>query len=134
MSVVLLDGNRFVECESILAYKGAPVLRVRFEPLRVELTTPERVPAHRRVRVDESGGEPKIMVRIVRTAESFAVFWQDHALVLATLLEPGTAHLKLDLRPLGMVIYDDVDGLHIGRNVFAGNVVSHSAAAINLGD
>ncbi|MBI4269165.1 MAG: hypothetical protein HY615_02445 [Candidatus Rokubacteria bacterium] len=53
---------------------------------------------------------------------------------MATLFDAGTVHLKLDLRPLGITIYDDADGLHIGQNVFSGNVVDRSAVAISLAD
>ena len=134
MSVVLLGGNRFVECQSILAYQGNPVLRVDVDPLRVELTTPENLPSRRAVRVGANARCPEKEVRVVATAESFAIFWREYALVLATRLDPGTAHLKLDLRPLGMNIYDDFAGLHIGTNIFSGNEVSHTAVAINLGD
>jgi hypothetical protein len=134
VSVVLLGGNRFVECDSILAYRGMPILKVGFDPLRLELATPEGRPSHPHVRVDQKGASPQDRVQIVATPQSFAVFWQEHALAVATLLDAGTAHLKLDLRPLGINIYDDLDGLHIGHNVFSGNVVSHSAAAISLGD
>jgi hypothetical protein len=73
-------------------------------------------------------------VRIVSTPLSFAVFWEEDALAVATLFDADTAHVKLDLRPLGITIYDDADGLHIGQNILAGNVVSHSAVAISLGD
>lgn len=134
MSVVLLGRNRFVECESILAYMGTSILKIGFDPLRLELATPQGLPSRRAVRVDQKGGSPEDCVRIVATPQSFAVFWEEHALAVATLLDAETAHLKLDLRPLGINIYDDMDGLHIGQNIFSGNVVSHSAAAISLGD
>ena len=133
MSTVLLGRNLFVECESILAYKGTPILKVGFDPLRLELATPEGV-LSRAVRVDQKGRSPEDRVRIVATPQSFAVFWENEALAVATLLDAETAHLKLDLRTLGINIYDDPDGLHIGQNIFSENVVSHSAAAINLGD
>ena len=133
MSTVLLGRNRFVECESILAYKGTPILKVGFDPLRLELATPEGV-LSRAVRVDQKGRSPEDRVRIVATPQSFAVFWENEALAVATLLDAETAHLKLDLRTLGINIYDDPDGLHIGQNIFSENVVSHSAVAINLGD
>jgi len=134
MSTVVLGGNRFVDCESILAYRGTAILKVGFAPLRLDLATPEDLPSHRVVRVDQQGWSPQDRVRVVRTPQSFAVFWEDDALAVATLLDPETAHLKLDLRPLGINIYDDPDGLHIGQNTFAGNRVSGSAAAISLGD
>jgi hypothetical protein len=134
MSTVLLGGNRFVDCDSILAYKGMPLLKIGVNPLRVELVTPDGPPSRPHVRVDPKGASPPDRVRIVATRRSFAVFWDEHALAVATLLDPDTVHLKLDLRPLGINIYDDLDGLHIGQNVFSGNVVSQSAAAISLGD
>lgn len=134
MSVVLLGGNRFVECQSILAYQGNPMLRVHLDPPRVELVTPENVPSRRAVRVGLNARSPEQDVRVVATPRSFAIFWRDYALALATLLDPQTVHVKLDLRPLGINIYDDLEGLHIGTNVFSGNEVSHAAVAINLAD
>jgi len=134
MSTVLLGRNRFVECGSILAYKGVPLLRVIFDPLRLELTTPDALPSGRAVHVDQKGKSPEDRVRIVSSPRSFAIFWDEDALAVATLFDAGTAHLKLDLRPLGITIYDDADGLHIGQNVFSGNVVDRSAVAISLAD
>ena len=136
MSVVLLGGNRFVECQNILAYQGHSMLQVAVDPVRVDLATPDNLPSRRAVRVDRDARSPEGNVRVVATPQSFAIFWQDYALALATLLdaETETVHLKLDLRPLGINIYDDPDGLHIGTNVFSRNEVSHAAVAINLGD
>jgi len=134
MSTVILGGNRFVDCESILGYRGTSLLKVGFAPLRLELVTPEELPSQRAVRVDEQGLSPPDRVRVVRSPQSFAIFWDEDALAMATLLDPDTAHLKLDLRPLGINIYDDPNGLHIGHNTFTGNSVTGSATAISLGD
>jgi hypothetical protein len=134
MSVVILGQNRFIDCETILGYKGTPILKVRFNPLRLELTTPPGVPS-RQIRVGHDGGRSDDEhVRVVAGPQSFAVFLDEHALAVATLLDSDTAHLKLDLRPLGMNIYDDFEGLHIGQNTFSGNEVRQSATAIALGD
>lgn len=102
--------------------------------MRLEIATPKDLPSGRSVRVDETGATPVEHVKVVATTTTFAVFWDEDALALATLLKPGTVHLKLDLRPLGINIYDDPLGLHIGQNTFSGNQISHSAVAINLGD
>lgn len=134
MSAVLLGGNRFVECQSILAHHGKPMLQVAVDPMRVDLVTPDNLPSGRAVRVERDAPSPDENVRVVATPRSFAIFWGDHALVVATLLDADTVHLKLDLRPLGINIYDDLDGLHVGTNVFSQNHVSRAAAAINLGD
>lgn len=132
MSKVLLGRNRFVECGSILSYKGAPVLAVSENPLRIGLDT-HSMPSDTKVRIDVSANEPKDLVRVVRTEDSFAIFWNEDAIAVATRLDPETVHLKLDLRPLGISIYDDPDGLHIGKNVFAENQVVRSESAISLG-
>lgn len=132
MSKVLLGRNRFVECGSILSYKGAPVLLVSENPLRVGLDT-HSMPTDPKIRIGDSSSEPKDLVRVVRTEDSFAIFWSEDAIAVATRLDPETVHLKLDLRPLGISIYDDPDGLHIGRNVFAENQVIRSESAISLG-
>lgn len=134
MSTVILGRNRFVDCGSLLVHGGVPFLRVEVDPLRIERRTPEYLPSGRRVRVDPSGHAPEDHVRVVATPQSFAILWDDDALATATLLEPETVHLKLDLRPLGINIYDDPGGLHIGGNLCSGNVVSKAAAAISLGD
>ena len=110
------------------------MLQVGVDPVHVELATPENLPSGRAVRVGQNARSPQENVRVVATTQSFAIFWLDYALAVATLLDAETVHLKLDLRPLGINIYDDFDGLHIGTNVFSRNEVSHAAVGINLGD
>jgi hypothetical protein len=119
---VILGGNNLIDCPTLLAYRGAPVLRVLFNPFHLELNVPEDVP-----------GPPPAVLRHVSTERSDAIFaGGDQAVAIATLLDPETAHLHLDLRPLGINIYDDLSGLHVGNNLFSGNVVQGAAVAINL--
>lgn len=123
---VILGGNRFIDCQNILSYKGQPVLRVRTSPLHVEINPPPDIP----------GVPNPVVLRNVQSERSFGVFTTgDRAVALATLLDPEKqiVHLTLDLRPLGMNIYDDPQGLHVGSNLFSMNVVDRAATAINLG-
>jgi hypothetical protein len=134
MTVVLLGGNRFEECDSVLSFRGVPLLRVLLGPLRIQLTIPEALPLACSVRVDENERFPPDKIYVVSTPRSFAIFWErEHALAISTLVDDNTAHLRVDLRPLGINIHDEADGLHIGGNTFARNVISRSATAINLG-
>jgi hypothetical protein len=122
---VILGGNHFIDCPILLAYKGTPMLRVLFHPLRVELNLPPDLPA---------APHPPV-VRHVTTERSDAIFSAgDHAIAIATLLDPATdtAHLLLDLRPVGLNIYDDLAGLHIGDNLITRNEVQGAGIAINL--
>jgi hypothetical protein len=134
MTVVLLDGNRFIDCQSILGYQGRPMLQVSARPLRIELVTPENLPSGLRVRVSQRECDPSNDVRVVATDKSFAIFWREYAVAIAILVETDTVHLKLDLRPLGINIYDDFEALHIGSNAFSRNEVRNAATAINLAD
>lgn len=52
---------------------------------------------------------------------------------MATLIDADTVNLALDLRPIGMNIVADLRGLHIGSNLFVGNVIEGAAVGINLG-
>ena len=129
---VILGGNRVVDCPTILAYEGTPVLRVVLGPLRIEFQTPSKLRIGRPIVVDEAGVHPPDAAATVVTDRSFSVFSGDHAILIATLLDADTVHLKLDLRPVGMNIFDDVAGFHVGQNVFSGNEVRNCAVAINL--
>ncbi len=119
---VVLGGNRFVDCQVIVALNEQPVLRVVEDPLAIELTLPNGV----------LSTVPLTQLKSVRSENAFGVFLGDDALVLATRLDPGTVHLKVDLRPGGLDIYDDGEGLHIAGNTYGGNVVKSAGTAINL--
>jgi hypothetical protein len=101
------------------------MLRVLFHPILVEINLPPDLP----------NAPIPLELRHVTTERSDAVFTGgDQAVAIATLLDPPTdsAHLHLDLWPLGINIYDDLSGLHVGNNLFSGNVVERAAVAINL--
>ena len=121
---VILGGNRFVDCQNILSHKGNLVLRVRMSPLHVEINPPPDIPGD---------SNPVVHVNSERSCGVFTT--SDRAVALATLLDPEReiVHLTLDLRPLGMNIYDDPQGLHVGNNLFTMNVVEGAVTAISLG-
>jgi hypothetical protein len=129
--VVLLGTNRFEGCDTLFSVAGKPMLRVQIDPLSVLLDLPKEVFPGGGITV-APGATPTESVETVDTDRSVAVFWRKQALVIATLVEPHTVHLKIDLRAAGANIYDDVEGLHVGSNVFRDNVVTASAVAISL--
>jgi hypothetical protein len=120
---VILGTNYFIDCASILSHKGRSVLSVEANPVRIELEIPPDAAA--------KTDKPEIK-EVSREGYSGVFTKEDQAVAIATLLTPDVIHLKLDLRPLGMNIFDDPSGLHVGRNVFSGNVIEGAAAAINL--
>ncbi|MEP6654385.1 MAG: hypothetical protein ABJA82_13575 [Myxococcales bacterium] len=120
---VILGKNRFVNCQAIFGFEGRAVLSVSPVPLAVDLSLPPTLP-----KVDEPS-----LLKTVRSDQSFAIFKGDEdAIVVATRISSDLIHLKIDLRAVGMNIYDDVAGLHIGTSTFAGNELIGAAIAINL--
>ena len=72
-------------------------------------------------------------LKVIVEEQSVSIFWGQTALAIATLLDSSTIHLKLDLRRLGLDIFEDADGLHIGSNVFSHNHLVNCETAINVG-
>jgi hypothetical protein len=116
---VILGSNEFVDCPTLIAYKGKPVLRVTLNPLRVSLDPPSDLPS--------------VELRHVTTERSDAVIAGQQAIAIGTLIDPDTVHLALDLRPIGMNVVADVGGIRIGKTFFVGNVIERMAVGINLG-
>ena len=42
---VILGGNTFIDCGALVAFRGAPVIRVELNPLRIILDPPPGLPA-----------------------------------------------------------------------------------------
>jgi hypothetical protein len=116
---VILGSNEFIDCPTLLAYKGKPVLRVTINPVRVALDPPPDL--------------PRVELRHVTTDRSDAIIAGEQAIVIGTLISPDTVHLALDLRPIGMNIVADVRGIRVGNNLFVGNVIQSMAVGITLG-
>jgi len=135
MITVVLGSNHLVDCENILAIRQHPLLRVTTKPLRVSLTTPPDLPSARGVQVVDNevreGSDAK--VQVVKSETSVAVFWGEVPLAIATALDQTTVSLRLDLRPIGINLYDDAAGLHAGGNKFSGNEIAKFQTAIGLG-
>jgi len=125
---VTLGGNVLIDCSTLLAFKGQPVVRVTTNPFDLQLNIPDDLPGQRNQALPEK----------VRTEHSDAVAFLtsgNYAVAIAVLLSPLTqsVYLRLDLRPLGINIFDDQAGLHVGSNVLVGNIVERSEVAISLG-
>ena len=135
MTEVVLSSNRFVDCDAIVAIQQQELLRVHTSPLRVALTTPPDLPSGRSVQVVDNVklAESASNVRVVTSDSSVAVFWDETPLVIATLLAEAMVSLRVDLRPIGINLFDDANGLHVGSNIFAGNWIAGASTAVALG-
>ncbi len=133
MSVtVVLGGNYFTDCDAVIQVRSSALLRVRANPLRVSLETPADT-AHPLKIVENvpPPDEPTLRsLRVLTHDKGMKIFWDMHLILVATEFFADTIHVQLDLRPLGLKIFDDVAGLHIGEALISGNRIVGAAAAI----
>ena len=62
-----------------------------------------------------------------------SVIFHDFPMLVAISEGQDRVLLRLDLRLIGINVFDDAEGLHIGGNSFRGNRISNAATAISLG-
>ena len=131
---VYWGGNDLIDCVDLLAWSDRLVLRVSSSPVRVDLKVPASEP-HTELEIhDNDLIAPTVShARVVKTPEAVAVFWRNVAILMAQQLDADTVLLHTDFRPLGLGIFDDAAGLHIGGSVLGGNSFSGCSTAIALG-
>jgi hypothetical protein len=138
MGSIIVGTNRITNCRVLVGVKDQPLLQVAFSPLRISFKLPEGLPAPISLEIADNvlkgeGIASNPDVRVISGESNVSIFWKDLLLLSATLLDDETAHLKLDLRPIGIVIYDDPEGLHIGNNLLARSAFTDCMTAISLG-
>jgi hypothetical protein len=133
---VIIGGNEFVDCANVLVLRGEPLLRIASDPPRVTLITPAGWPDHQTVALRDNvllAGQPH--ARVVRSESAVVLLFKEVSVVTAVADEaqPQVIRTAIDLRPIGINVFSDASGLHVGTNVFSGNRVSSAATAISLG-
>ncbi len=132
--IVVLGGNEFVDCENILAASGEPLLSIRSTPLSITFRTPRAWPQSPAVTiVANEVTSPQDGAHVVRDATSVSVVFRGFPMLVAISEGQDRVLLRLDLRPLGINVFDDAEGLHIGGNSYRGNRISNAATGISLG-
>ena len=130
MSTFLVGTNRFENCDTLIAHRGVPVLRIDAENggVSIDLQMPEGTePLHvERNRVTTG------TAAIVASPHMVTLLKDETLLVHAVRTSDGSVLVDLDLRPLRAAIHTDGAGLHIGSSVLAGNVVQGARVAISL--
>jgi hypothetical protein len=135
---VIIGNNRITNCQTLISIRDRPLLQVFSSPLRVSLRLPRELPSQIFFEIIDNELEAESPVsgskpHIVRGEKNVSIFWNDVLLISATLIDAETVHVKVDLRRLGILIYDDHDGLHVGKNLLAHNSFMNCMTAIALG-
>ena len=137
MRSVIIGTNRFINSQTVISLKDQPLLQVSVAPLKVSLRLPRDLPSRVFFEIvenelKEKGESAGSNPHIVTAETNVSLFWNDVLLVSATLLDQETVHLKIDLRRVGINIYDDHAGLHVGQNTLTGNSFANCSTAIAL--
>jgi hypothetical protein len=131
-TTVLVGTNEITDCRTLVTLREHPLLRVSFAPLRVSLSTPPDLGTQAHVEENEPRSPLAPGLQVVADARTVVILLGDAPLVFAVEIDPSTVRLKLDLRPLGIWLFDDVDGLHVGASVVAGSSILGCETAITL--
>ena len=127
-------GNQMQDCVALLSWQDQVVLAVQVSPLRITLKTPKQGADTLRVAVEDNRiVDADAGVRVIDKVQSIAVMLHDAQIVLLLDIGEGNLLLHSDLRPLGMNIYDDAAGLHVGGSILRRNKFSGCSTAIALG-
>jgi hypothetical protein len=137
---VSLGTNHFVDVDTIVSIRNEPTLKIADGPLRITIVTPADLPSGRSIRVVENRPEPTAgssevapQVRVVVGDTNVAVFWEQFLIAVATQLGVGSVHVHVDLRPIGILLFDDASGLHVGAMQFSNSTVKGPRTAFMLG-
>lgn len=132
MTVVELGSVRFDGVPVLIAGGESDILVVKSNPLRVSVGHPRR----RGPRVVENTLiEPTERTDLLVTPTVVSlrvngvpviVAWAEHA-------DSDRVFCRVDLRPLGVAVWDDALGLHIGTSLLAETTMSGGGVAIQLG-
>ena len=72
-------------------------------------------------------------IKVAVTHESVAVLLDDVPLLTVVEIGQDSLLVRADLRTLGMTVFDDAAGLHIGASVLRNNRFSGCSTVIDLG-
>lgn len=118
---VILGGCRFRNCPTIIQFGSRPVLRSRRDGF-VDLDVVDGSDGGDRVVLSLRGSEIETADEVIGRQLAFRkhddecrLFFQDLLIVSVSRLSETATNLHLELRPLGLLVWSDVNGLHVGQ-------------------
>lgn len=136
---IIVGGNGFRDCQTIIAFGGQSLLGVSGKSGDVELRVPMRNadPSGVGLVIDGheiSGADPILEGQLFLRShdDEVRVFFQHALLLVVSKLSPTTTHVHLDLRPLGVRVFSDAEGLHVGPHTFFNLAFQAESPAISV--
>lgn len=139
MNEVVLGGNGFRDCATIIDFGGEPLLGVVPKTGEIELRVPAPPPGVAGSRLviqgNRASGSDELLLRqlLLRSHEDEVRVYFHHALLLVvSKLSETSTHVHLDLRPLGVRVFSDSEGLHVGPHNFFNLAFQAESPAISV--
>ncbi|HAO94064.1 MAG: hypothetical protein A2X93_08970 [Deltaproteobacteria bacterium GWC2_56_8] len=138
MKRAILGSNTFEDCGNIIIVFGTPLfsytidgqVKLSFKVLSPPANTPihiennDKIAGNVTVKADDKSASISLNLPESKAANK----------LIDLSIDNGTAHINLDLRPLGLNIYSDKNAFHVGGSQLSGNVFKNCANGIAIGD
>jgi hypothetical protein len=137
--IVHWGGNYFRDCVALLSYGNQVVLAVSGPPVRIDLAAPAPIfEVAVNIQQNKLVGSSPGFFRVLPTPspdtpDAVTILAGERPVLMAHSIDADEIILHVDLRALGVNIFDDASGLHIGDSTLANNKFEGSSTAIALG-
>jgi len=127
-----------IDCVALLSWEERLVLVVNGPPIKIDLTAqPPLSSIGINIRQNNYVGVQSGFLRILSTPDpeqpnAVTMLGGDRLVLFAHAPTVGEVLLHVDLRPIGINIFDDANGIHIGDSTLAGNTFQGVSTAITL--
>lgn len=140
MSEVIVGGNGFRDCKTIIAFGGRPLLGLKPGSNDVQLHVPALGAPNAekmalvfegyRVVSGDDGVTRQLTIR--HHDDEVRVYFAHSLLLVVSQLSDLVIHIHLDLRPLGVRVFSDAEGLHVGPHTFFNLAFQAESPAISV--
>jgi len=132
MKRILLGSNLFEDCENVLIISGTPLFSCKMEHGGLKISFNVYSPPAKTAIQVEDNLKMKGDVE-VKTGKNYAAVKMGKKKLLELSIEGDTAVINLDLRPLGLHIYTDLNALHVGGAQLSQNIIKQCRNGISIG-
>lgn len=135
---VFWGGNRMIDCVALLSLGEQLVLAVTGPPIKIDLAASRpQFSVDVNIRQNKDVGGQSGFLRIIPSPDregpnAITMLRDDRLVLFAHAASADEIVLHVDLRPIGMNVFDDANGIHVGDSTLAGNTFQGVSTAITL--
>lgn len=132
MNRIVIGTNVIEDCENAIIISGKPLFSYRLDNETMLFSFNVSSPQATTVIQIKNNVIQKGKVTLKADSKSVTVKL-GNLLLMELLIKGDTAHVNLDLRPLGLHIYTDKNALHIGGSQLSENTIKQCTNGIEVG-